>query len=81
MAVERGVEIIGEARNRVSDETKEIFPEIPWSEIRGLRNRLAHEYNDIKTITLFKIAKTDIPKLYMELKKIKELRKYTNEKK
>jgi len=76
MAVERGIEIIGEASNRVSDETKDILQNIPWAEIRGLRNRLAHEYDDIKTTTLYKIAKNDIPILLKELKKIKELKKH-----
>jgi uncharacterized protein with HEPN domain len=52
------------------------LPNIPWVEIRGLRNRLAHEYDDIKTATLYKIAKNDIPILLRELKKIEGLRKH-----
>jgi uncharacterized protein with HEPN domain len=36
--------VIGEAANRLSDETKAEAPEIPWPRIVGLRNLLAHEY-------------------------------------
>jgi uncharacterized protein with HEPN domain len=36
--------IIGEAARRVSDETKESYPKIPWHLITGMRNRLVHDY-------------------------------------
>ena len=43
-AVLHGLEIIGEAARYVSDEAKQELDLIPWTEIRGMRNRLAHEY-------------------------------------
>lgn len=43
-AVLHGLEIIGEAANFVTEETKQELDLIPWHEIRGMRNRLAHEY-------------------------------------
>jgi uncharacterized protein with HEPN domain len=43
-AVLHGLEIIGEAARYVSDDAKQQLDLIPWTEIRGMRNRLAHEY-------------------------------------
>jgi uncharacterized protein with HEPN domain len=43
-AVIRNFEIIGEASNRLPDEIKETNPEINWFKIRGLRNRVVHNY-------------------------------------
>ena len=54
-AVERDLEIIGEASNRISEETKKAYPNIPWDDIRGLRNRLAHDYGNILIFRLWEI--------------------------
>ncbi len=42
-AVERQVEIIGEASRRVSESFRAQHPEIPWSKIMGQRHVLAHD--------------------------------------
>ncbi len=47
LALTRRVEIIGEAGNRVSQETQQKIPKIPWSQIIGMRNRLVHGYDVI----------------------------------
>ena len=39
------MEIVGEAANRVSSETQQKHPEIPWPQIIGMRNRLTHGYD------------------------------------
>ncbi len=62
-AVERCLEILGEAARRVSPEFQEKHPEIPWREIIGQRNILAHEYGEIDYKILYKTAKEDIPAL------------------
>ena len=46
-AVERHIEIVGEAARRVSEETRQAHPEIPWHAIVGQRNVLAHEYDQV----------------------------------
>lgn len=43
-ALERFIEVVGEAANKVSDATRENAAEIPWREIVGMRNRLVHGY-------------------------------------
>jgi len=66
-ATERGVEIIGEAARRVSTTYMDAHPEIPWREIIGQRNILAHEYGQIDHELLYKTAVEDIPKLIVQL--------------
>ncbi len=43
-AVVRNLEIIGEASTRIESDFKFEHPEIPWNQLRGLRNRIIHEY-------------------------------------
>lgn len=47
LAVVKDLEIIGEAAGRVSAECRARYPEIPWSVIIGMRNRLTHAYFSI----------------------------------
>lgn len=44
-AVTRQLEIIGEAARRISENSQAEIPEIPWHQIIGMRNRIAHEYD------------------------------------
>jgi uncharacterized protein with HEPN domain len=38
------VEIIGEAANKITSETKSLHPEFEWTKIVALRNILVHDY-------------------------------------
>jgi uncharacterized protein with HEPN domain len=62
-AVERQVEIIGEAARRVSDEFRAAHPEIAWSGIVAQRHVLAHEYGDIDDQLIWRVATVRIPEL------------------
>ena len=62
-AIERALEIIGEAARRVSPETREALADIPWRGIIGFRNVLAHEYGAIDYQRLFTVLKEDLPAL------------------
>jgi len=66
-AVERNLEIIGEAVRRVSPEVHEASPGIPWRSMIGLRNVLAHEYGDIRYEILWTIVRDKIPPLIRQL--------------
>lgn len=68
-AAERCLEIIGEAARRVSLEGQRTLVEIPWGEIIGQRNILAHEYGQIDHELLFKTIEEDIPELILNLEK------------
>ena len=43
----REIEVIGEAASRVSRELQAKTPQIPWTEIIGMRHRLIHSYTDV----------------------------------
>jgi uncharacterized protein with HEPN domain len=46
-AVLRRFEIIGEAANRLAPETQALFPSLPFRQMRGMRNIIAHDYGDV----------------------------------
>ena len=66
-AVERSVEIIGEAAKLVSASFKQAHPEISWSQMVGMRNVLAHEYGAIIQSRMWTLATEHIPVLIGKL--------------
>ena len=67
LAVERLIEIIGEAANHISVEIVEENKDIPWSKIIGLRNKIVHDYGEILTDRIWLIASKSIPELIEKL--------------
>lgn len=70
-AVVRNLEIIGEAANRLPPEVRERHPEAPWSEMRGLRNILAHEYFAVDLAIIWKTANSLLPELKTSLERMR----------
>ncbi|HER08790.1 MAG TPA: DUF86 domain-containing protein [Bacteroides sp.] len=62
-AVVRQLEVIGEATNRVSKELRLKNPDIPWSDMAGMRDVLIHDYIDVDLGVVWKTASEDIPNL------------------
>ena len=62
-ALVRAVEIIGEAASKVSPETREAVPMVPWQIIISMRNRLIHAYFDIDPDILWATVTQEIPEL------------------
>ncbi len=62
-AVEREIEIIGEAARKVTLPFQEAHPEIPWRKIIAQRHILAHEYGEVQDELLWKVATVHIPEL------------------
>lgn len=69
-AVIRRIEIIGEAANRISKESRSEYAHLPWNEMRGMRNLLIHEYDEIDMKDVWDTVKNDLPKLIIEIEKI-----------
>jgi uncharacterized protein with HEPN domain len=63
----RAVELIGEAASRLPAEYRAAHPQIPWSVIIGMRNRLIHGYFDVDLNILWETASRDISSLITEL--------------
>jgi uncharacterized protein with HEPN domain len=72
LAIVRLMEIVGEAANRVPNEERSKHPDIPWTQIISLRNRLIHGYDAIDYEIIWQILRYDLPKLVLSLERILE---------
>ena len=55
-AVEMNLIIIGEAASQIPDEIQEDHPQVPWSLMRAMRNRMAHVYFSVDETLLWETA-------------------------
>ena len=62
-AVERQIEIVGEAARQISAAFQKQHPEIPWKLIVAQRHVLAHDYGEIDHERIWRVAATHIPDL------------------
>lgn len=63
LAVERKLEVLGEAARRVSSDVRDRHLEIPWKEIVGLRNVISHQYVKVNYAEVYWIVRDRIPAL------------------
>jgi len=70
LALQRAIEIVGEAANHVSMEIRERFPEIPWVKIIGTRHRVVHEYFQVDPEMLWEVATAELANLLPLLQKV-----------
>lgn len=68
LAVERAIEIIGEAARQTSQPFRDANADIPWSAIIATRHIFAHEYGDLKHDKVWRIATVHVPALVEQLK-------------
>ena len=76
-AVERKLEVFGEAAGRVSKEVQAAHPEIPWNDIKGIRVILAHKYADIELSLIWEAAVNELPDLLPKIEML--LKPFENE--
>lgn len=67
-AVIRNFEIIGKATKNISSKLVLSYPEIPWKEMAGMRDKLIHDYMGIELSVIWKTLLEDIPELERLLK-------------
>ena len=70
-AVIRNIEVIGEAAGNLSPSFQEKYPEIPWHQMVGMRNRLIHGYFGISLKIIWQVVAVDLPVLYKQIKTIR----------
>jgi uncharacterized protein with HEPN domain len=69
-AVIRNIEIIGEAASQIQKHAPEFVmahPEIPWLDMRDMRNRMIHAYFDVNIIVVWNTVKDDLPRLKKQI--------------
>jgi uncharacterized protein with HEPN domain len=69
-AVIRAVEIIGEAATNIPEEVRAKYPNVPWREVKGMRNKLVHQYFGINMEVVWQTLQEDLPILIEALKKV-----------
>lgn len=69
-AMERLIEIVGEAARKVSRSTQDQNPHIPWQKIVQQRHVMAHDYGDIRLDALWRVVTIHIPALIPQLEAI-----------
>lgn len=80
-AVVRALEIIGEAVKNIPDDIRKDYPEIPWKDMAGMRNKVIHEYFGVKLKIVWKTVKEKIPPLKPIFEKIlKDLEEWVSTK-
>jgi uncharacterized protein with HEPN domain len=60
-AVARAIQIIGEAVKKVPDSTKALYPEIPWKNVAGMRDKVTHQYFAVKLDIVWGTVQRDLP--------------------
>jgi len=69
-AVTRAVEVIGEAVKKIPKTVRNRYPEIPWKDMAGMRDKLIHEYFGVDLRRVWKTVKEDILNLKPLFEKI-----------
>ena len=68
-AVERCIERVCEAAIRLGERAEELMPGQPWSDIRGMGNRLRHAYDRVDVDIVWRTAQARLPELAAEARR------------
>ncbi len=71
-AVLRSLQVIGEATKRVPDPVRERYPQVPWREMAGMRDKIIHDYMDVDTEIVWRVLTERIPEIRPVLEQILE---------
>jgi uncharacterized protein with HEPN domain len=67
-AVIRSLEVLGEAARRLSQESKDAMPDIPWQKLTGMRNVLIHQYDNVDLDLVYDTVVEYLPGLIQKIK-------------
>jgi uncharacterized protein with HEPN domain len=70
LALAHLIQMIGEAARRVSPATCASHPQLPWTEIIGMRHKIVHDYLGVDFDIVWEVVTADLPQLADELKRI-----------
>lgn len=69
-AVVRALEIVGEATKRLPPELKDRYPDLPWRDMAGMRDKLIHDYFGVDLQVVWETAMEEAPALEAEIRSI-----------
>jgi uncharacterized protein with HEPN domain len=69
-AVIRNIEIIGEATKKLSNKIRKRYPNVPWKNMAGVRDRLIHDYFGVNLDIVWQIGSDELPKVSVAIEKI-----------
>jgi len=69
-AVVWNLTVIGEAVRHIPDSVFTAYPEVPWLQMRGIRNRIVHEYDRLDVEIIWNVVQSELPPLVPVLRRI-----------
>lgn len=72
-AIVRALEVVGEASKRVPAEVRSRFPDLPWRQMGGMRDRLTHDYFEVDPEIVRRTVLDDLPPLLPRLRAVLEI--------
>lgn len=69
-AVVRNLTVLGEAAGHLDRSWIARYPDVPWTEITGIRHRIVHDYGDVDPAIVWDTVQEDVPALLRQLKQI-----------
>jgi uncharacterized protein with HEPN domain len=63
LAVVRALEVIGEAARNIPKGLRKKYPQVPWSEMTGMRDKLIHDYFGVNLEVVWRTVKEDLPSM------------------
>jgi uncharacterized protein with HEPN domain len=69
-AVARALEIVGEASKRLPPDLKKRYPDLPWRDMAGMRDKLVHDYSGVNLRVVWETALDEAPALEIAVRSL-----------
>ena len=70
LAVIRALEVIGEAARSIPKPVRNKYPQVPWDEMTGMRDKLIHDYFGVNLAVVWRTVKEDLPSMTIAVKEM-----------
>jgi len=68
--VTKCIEVVGEATKHIPDSIREKYPDIPWNDLAGIRDRLVHGYCKVNLVIVWTTVTQEFPELRPKMEKV-----------